>query len=257
MAPAGFETKFRITFLLVKTTATAIGLVGTLLSLMAVAGLVTDRLWLRLTLALIVALVVPLIIADRLLPSDDQRSARGLPTDVLAIVWLGCTVCFAALAGYGTRPMLVREGDRLFADGYPLVARFTWWMAGTRVQLPVAQAPQPAASSSASAEPSALASAPAASSSAPIPQAPDAAFDATAPTSGKADRSPSELFRELSPSVVSIAVKRSGADAGGTGFLVGEEIVATNHHVIEGALAVQVKFMSGEKFTRIELLADD
>ena len=170
--PAGFETKFRITFLLVKTTATAIGLVGTLLSLMAVAGLVTDRLWLRLTLALIVALVVPLIIADRLLPSDDQRSARGLPTDVLAIVWLGCTVCFAALAGYGTRPMLVREGDRLFADGYPLVARFTWWMAGTRVQLPVAQAPQPAASSSASAEPSALASAPAASSSAPIPASP-------------------------------------------------------------------------------------
>ena len=57
--------------------------------------------------------------------------------------------------------------------------------------------------------------------------------------------------------MVSIAVKRSGADAGGTGFLVGEEIVATNHHVIEGALAVQVKFMSGEKFTRIELLADD
>lgn len=257
MPPAGFETKFRITFVLVKAAAIALGLLGTLLSLMAVAGLMTDRLWLRLTLAIVVSLIVPLVIADRLLPSGDQRSARGLPTDVLAVVWLGCTLCFVALAAHGTRAMLAREGDRLLADGYPALARITWWMAAVRVNLPEPPAPLPAPSASASAEPSAPSSAPAASASAPVVPASDAAVEAAAPAMGKADRSPSELFRELSPSVVAIAVKRSGADAGGTGFLVAEEIVATNHHVIEGALAVQVKFMSGEKYSRIELLSDD
>jgi len=154
--------------------------------------------------------------------------------------------------------MLMREGDRLLTDGYRVPARIAWWMAGARVQLPEPQAAAPAASDSASAAPSAFASAvPAASSAAPVSPPPDAATEAATPSSGKSDRSPAELFRELSPSVVSIAVKRSGADAGGTGFLVGEEIVATNHHVIEGAQALQVKFMTGEKYTRIELLADD
>jgi S1-C subfamily serine protease len=34
-------------------------------------------------------------------------------------------------------------------------------------------------------------------------------------------------------------------------------VIATNHHVIEGAAAVRIKFAAGEKFTSVELLADD
>ncbi|MBI5532254.1 MAG: trypsin-like peptidase domain-containing protein [Deltaproteobacteria bacterium] len=265
MAAAGFEAKFRVIFVLVKAASMVVGLIGTLIGLMATTGLVTDRLWLRLTVAIIVALVVPLVIADRMLPANDPTSARGLPTDILAVVWLGCALTFTALAGMATRGLLVREGDRLVADGSPLVARVAYAMARVPVRFPPPPAPTTSASASA---PSASASAPPANAAASAhdaaPSVEDAAtaFDAPAEAASsrdKTERTPADLFKQVSPSVVSISVKqKAGAEGGGTGFLIDREgVIATNHHVVDEATAIRIKFIAGAKYTSAELLVDD
>ena len=99
METAAAEAKLKILYGLVKLASMIVGLIGSLLSLMALVGAVTERLWLRLGVAVIVALIVPLAIADRLIPAADPKRARGLPTDVLALVWLGSTLAVAFFGG--------------------------------------------------------------------------------------------------------------------------------------------------------------
>jgi serine protease Do len=265
MAGVGSEAKFRIIFLLVKTTSMAVGLVGTLIALMATMGLVTERLWLQLAVALIVALVVPLIIADRLIPANDPSRARGLPTDILAVVWLGCALTFTAMAGGTTRGILVREGDRFVAGDQPLAAHVAYAMG----RVPVRWPPPPATSAAASpSAPSASASSPVEQPAAPVASASasladtEVAQDASREAAASRDnneRTPAELFKEVSPAVVSISVKqKGGAEGGGTGFLIDRDgVIATNHHVVDSAASLRIKFISGAKFTSIELLVDD
>ena len=264
MPPAGAESKFRIIFALVKLTSLVVGLSGSLFLLMALIGALTDRLWLRLGGAVVVALVAPLIVADRLIPADDPKRARGLPTDVIAVAWMVLTIAAALLGGGGLRGLLVREADRWAVDGVPAIAAAGYAIAGVRAHWPK---PAPAAASSSPATAGAPAAEADAAPSASLPEgaAPndagheiDASAEASVGKEGR-ERTPAELFKELSPSVVAIAVKqKGGAEGGGTGFLIDREgVIATNHHVVDEAAAIRVKFIAGQKFTSVEILADE
>ena len=91
---AAESSGFRLVRRLLKALAIGLGFVTTLLSLMAVVGLLTENGWIRVLVALVVALAVPAVLSDRLLPDDVER-ARGLPSDVLALVWVGFPLAFA------------------------------------------------------------------------------------------------------------------------------------------------------------------
>jgi hypothetical protein len=73
------------------------------------------------------------------------------------VVLLGVALLFIGLGQPVTRPLLVREGDRLAEDGREVPAHFVYFLGGVR---PV-DAPEPAAS----AAPSASSAAPSASAS--------------------------------------------------------------------------------------------
>src|SRR5690349_8639360 len=107
---------FRLARRSVKALAIGLGFIATLLSLMAVVGLLTANGWIRVLGALVVALAVPAVLSDRLLPDDVER-ARGLPSDVFALVWMGFPLVFAVGFNAATRAMLAREADRLGAAG--------------------------------------------------------------------------------------------------------------------------------------------
>jgi hypothetical protein len=67
--------------------------------------------------------------------------------DVVAMVFLGVALLFVGLGQPVTRPLLVREGDRLAEDGRELPAHFVYFLGGVR---PV-DAPEPAPSAAPSA----------------------------------------------------------------------------------------------------------
>lgn len=243
----------------VKIAALAVGLVGTLISLMAVAGTFVESGWLRFPLALVVAIVVPAVIADRLLPDDDPARARGVPGDVFALTWLTTTVVFAVALHGTTGKLLVREGDRLATAGVGPLAKAAYWLAGVAARDPHAETPAPATSASASAPASASAAPPPPSASAP-PAAADAAPPAPPKKEKEADAlTPAELFKKLAPAVVTVSIKATmGMEGGGTGFLIDEDgTVVTNHHVIEVAKELSIRFMNGAIYEDIDLLTED
>lgn len=239
----------------VKACALAVGFALTLLSLMALVGSLTPNGWARAGAALVVALVVPAVLTDRLLPEgDDLSKAKGLVGDVFAVVWLGFGVLFVvALAGL-SRPMLVREGDRLTASGFATAAKLAYFLGGAAPAspsaLPAPSGAPSAAAASSTAEPAAVAPSAAA---APEP-------DAGPPKKkeDKGDLGPAELFKKLSPSVVTVSFKVRDADGGGTGFLLDKNgTIATNHHVVSQADTLVVKFINGALYDDVELLVED
>jgi len=259
-------SRFALIHGITKIVAIAAGLYLSVLCLMSVVGIFTDHGWARVIIAAVVTVVLPLVVADRVLPAHDPASAKGLASDVLALIWLGFPTLFIIAANRVTSNVLAAEGDRLMQAGWPTTAHVTYLLAGVlAVEVPApAASPNPSAASAgpadattpASASPSAEAagSAPA-SASAEAPPAPTASPPADA---GPGDKTPAELFKMLAPSVVSITTKAGAIEGGGTGFLIDRQgTIATNHHVIEDAQAVRVKFMSGDVFDDVELLADD
>ena len=74
-------SKSRILFGILKLAALCIGGLLTLISLMAIAGLVVDNSWAQLGIALAIALTLPALVADRLLAPDAAKS-DGLVGDV-------------------------------------------------------------------------------------------------------------------------------------------------------------------------------
>jgi serine protease Do len=245
---------------LLKLLAFVVGLPAALLGVMALVGGVTENGYARVGVALLVAFAIPLFIADRLLPDHNPAGARGLVTDVLTVSWALVGFLVAGAAHTVTRPLLIDEGDRLVKSGYVDFARAAYLLAGVRAAIPApaVAAPDPASSSSAG---------PVSSSSAgPADAGPDLAeagapADAGKPaTSGaRAEKTPAELFKELSPSVVNVFAKHGAiGEGGGTGFVVDRNgMIATNHHVIEGASAVRIKFQNGAIYEDVDLLVDE
>ena len=254
----------RVAFLVVKLVAIVVGLVGSLVAVMSMVGVVIENGWLRGLVAGLVVLVPPLLVADRLLPDDTKRAAPGLVSDVFALFWLIIPIGWSVGAHEMSRPLLAREGDRLAAADHDQLASAAYWMASVDVK-PLGSLPAGSASASGSAAPSGSAPAwPAGSVSASaVPlsaSAPEPAVSAPPPrppVSG--DKTPAELFKLLSPSVVTIHVKGEGREeSGGTGFLLDDHgTIATNHHVIAGGKAVQVKFSNGAVFEKVDLLVDN
>lgn len=255
--PSPPSWELRVASLVVKAVAIAGGFAGGLVGLMALVGSFTESGWVRAPVALVVLFGLPLLVADRLIPSDPSRPAGGVVTDVVAIAWSAFVFVFAGLLGGTTGPILGREGDRLARADWPSLASVAYWLGGLRVS---AQGDAPAPSGSASAGPVSSDSPSASDAAAPPADAgapADAAADAAAAPSPKGDKSPAELFQALAPSVVTIFVKGARGQGSGTGFLVDTQgTLATNHHVIDGATNVLVKFKSGARFDTVELLAD-
>jgi serine protease Do len=105
--------RFLVVYGLTKALAILVGAALTTLTLMSVVGVVTSILWVHLGVAILVLLGVPLLLANRLLP-EDQEAAKGVVTDVLAVVW-----SLGALAGVAFAPVLiVREANRLAEAGF-------------------------------------------------------------------------------------------------------------------------------------------
>lgn len=242
----------------VKVTAILVGFVGTLVSLMALVGALTPNGWARFGVALVAAIIVPAVLVDRLLPDDDPTKARGLPGDVFALSWLGFTVVFVVLLAKASSPMLVREGDRLTASGLSTAAALAYLLGGARTE--VVQATEASASASAAGAPSAGSVAPPPSGSA-APESEDAGAETPKPPKKKeepGDLTPSELFKKLAPSVVTISVKAGDAEGGGTGFLIDKSgTIATNHHVVGDAQSVSIRFINGASYEDVDLLAED
>lgn len=243
---------------LLKLAGFIVGFPAAMLGVMALIGGATENSYVRFLGALVLVLGVPLFIADRLLPDHDPTRARGLVSDVLAVAWTLIAFVIAAALGATTRPMLGREGDRLVKAGYPEVGRAAYFLAGFDAQIP---SPEPALSASATTSAAASASSLPllADAAAPLPTAEPVVVDAgklSAPTKG--EKSPADLFKELAPSVVTVTIKKNGSEGGGTGFLVdGDGTIATNHHVIDAAAAVRVKFQNGTVYEDVELLIDE
>jgi serine protease Do len=241
----------------VKAVALAGGLLGTLLVLMALIGSFAESGWIRFPVAIVVAIVVPAVLVDRLLPDDDPARARGLPGDIFALVWLATTVVFVVPLHGTSGKLLAHEGDRLTVAGIGPLARVAYLLAGVRAEASTTPAPEPAASGSASAVPSGVAPPP------PSASAPSVDAGATAPPPKKdkeeGDIAPAELFKKLAPSVVTVSIKAMmGLEGGGTGFLIDDDgTIVTNHHVIEMAKELSIRFMNGAVYEDVYLLTED
>jgi serine protease Do len=244
---------FRAVFGLVKIAAMSGGLVASLLSLMAIVGAFTGNGWARLSVALIVAIGVPLLLVDRLLPEDNREAAAGLSSDLLAVVWLGFPLIFAAGLYSTTRPLLLREGDRLSAAGWGRLGAAAYFIARADAGGSAAVAPV---------KPSKVAVRPdAAVATRPAGDGGVKARRDARPEVGPAravERTPAELFKENAPSVVTISVTTGHGMAGGTGFILDlDGTIATNHHVVNGATAVRIKLQDGSWVDDVELLTSD
>ncbi len=252
--------KLAIVRIIVKAVAIAVGFVGTLLCSMAAVGLVSDNGWVRAGVALVVAIALPAFLADRLLPSDTKDpKAKGLTSDVFALLWLGVPLLFAVALNGVTRPWLAREGDRLRAADQELMSSLAYLLAGVDPQA-AEVAPDPAATASASAVPSAPPSASATASAVPAASASASVAPPPPPKpDGDGDKpTPADLFKKWAPSVVTLKVETPAGSGGGTGFLLDDKgTIATNHHVIEGAQKGTIKFMNGALYEEVWVLAED
>ncbi|MGD0529418.1 MAG: hypothetical protein ABSE49_30045 [Polyangiaceae bacterium] len=138
----------------VKGAAIVLGGVCTFVSFSSIVGIVTGNAWARALVALVLTVVVPMVVADRALPSQNTGKARpGIVVDVVALVLLGVALLFVGLGQPVTRPLLVREGDRLAEDGHEVPAHLVYFLGGVRPVDAPEPAPPPAPSASASGAP--------------------------------------------------------------------------------------------------------
>jgi|SRR5579859_7955265 len=139
----------------VKGLAIAVGAACTYVSFASLAGIVTGNGWVRLVVGLLFTLGLPALAVDRALPAKGSKESRsGIVVNVVALTLLAIAVLFVGLGQPVTRPLLVREGDRLAEDGHEVPAHVVYLMAGVR---PV-DAAEAAAAASASASASGAAS---------------------------------------------------------------------------------------------------
>lgn len=262
--PADNGGALRIARGVVKALALGIGGALSLVCLMALVGLVAESGWIRSIVAVLAMLIVPAVIVDRLLPEDAATEARGLPTDVFALAWLGLGLLFTVGLPGVARPALVNEAERLTQAGYTTLAKLTYFAAGVT---PVA-ATAPTSPSSAQPKHSAPPASAAASPSAAGPAANASGTEEVSPAPSASapprndtpkEKTAAALFEELAPSVVTVSVgDQEQILGGGTGFLIDQRgTIATNHHVIEDAKRVKVSFMKGTTFDEPELLTED
>ncbi len=245
-----------------KIAGIVVGLPAALVSVSALIGAFTENGWVRAIAALVLVIGPPLFVADRLLPGDDPTRGKGVVSDVCAVTWVLVAFLVGGAFHGSTKPLLTREGDRLTAAGWGTLAQVAYVLGGVAAAAPPPSGPDASGSGSAAGSASAPLGSASGSASAPAPATSDSAPPASsAPKKtdkDKGEKTPAELFKENAPSVVNILVKARGGEGGGTGFLIDREgTIATNHHVIDGATQLRVKFLNGAVFEDVELLVDE
>jgi hypothetical protein len=258
---------FSVVNVIVKALALAVGLSLSVLALMSLFGALSSNIWVRLVPAAGLVLALSVVIGIKFFRGKDKKSRKGLPTEVLALVWLGFALAFIGAAPV-TRGLLLAEGDRFASAGLEPLAHVTYWLAGAR-GVPAGGEEEPEEETTQlDADPGyvdagmtkqaeAGSAQPDASTETKVsrPQR-DAGRDAPSEgAKGPQELTPVELFRKAAPSVVTIATISEKGAGGGTGFFIDTQgTVATNHHVIRGAKAVGVKLFDGTWVDETELL---
>ncbi|HEY1696416.1 MAG TPA: hypothetical protein VGG39_29845 [Polyangiaceae bacterium] len=167
--PAG---GFTIATRVVKGLGIAVGGACSFVAFASLVGIVTGNAWARALIALVLCVVFPAFAVDRALPKGDATKGRaGLVVDVVALVLLGIAMLFIGIGQPVTRPLLVKEGDRLAEDDHAIAAHVVYLMAGVRPvdAPPPASPPAPGASAATPGAPVPSASAPPPASAAPSP----------------------------------------------------------------------------------------
>lgn len=259
--PSAAMTKSKLLVTVAKTLALALGGSLTMVSLMAVAGVLVDSGWARLAMATAVALVVPAFIADRLLPGDSVKNT-GVVTDTFALVWMGFGFLFVGLAISYTGDLLREQAQDFSRGGQRRLAAFTAWVAGPAVAsaetvLAPTTGSLPAIEALDAGAPDA--GVPVLATATPTPPTLDAGALLAPPVNEKTSYTPAELFKEWSPAVVTITTRQDAFGmGGGTGFVIDDTgILVTNHHVIDNASSVSVKLLDGKWASNVELLVQD
>jgi hypothetical protein len=108
---------------LLKLAAIVLGFAGTTLSLMALAGVLVERVILHLAVGVFVAVLVPAIIVQWLRPKEDPLVALGLRSETYALLLFGFAVAFVVLEHDRTAPLMLHEADRAAREGLPMLAR--------------------------------------------------------------------------------------------------------------------------------------
>ena len=254
----------------------AIGLGLPLFAVAVAAWLATliENAWIAFAVASAVVILPTLLLVDRLLPADDPRKGRGIPTDLLSMVWLGGAVlCFGPLGSFLHGP-LAAWSDHV--DGSGTVRTIFSFATESSSTEPDVSAPPTDNSNAEDADagpPDAGTATVLDTATEEDAGAPDANEDAAEESdagtdagsvSASAQMSPADIFQAYAASVVSIEVRggetREGEErrGGGTGFIIDARgIIATNHHVIGNATSVRVKLLDGTYATSVELLSDN
>ena len=103
--------------LTLRIVAVLIGLPLSALAVGAWFALLIENAWVAFGVGSAVVILPTLLLVDRLLPADDPRKGRGIPTDVLSMVWLGFAVlCFGPL-GFLLDAPLAAFCDRVDTSG--------------------------------------------------------------------------------------------------------------------------------------------
>lgn len=245
---------------IVKLVALLGGALVTFVGLAALAGSVVSSGWGRAGIALGVGLLVPLIVAEIALARFAPDKRRGVTSDVLAVMYVGFALVFVGLMHAPSRPLLQKEGDRLAHAGWNRTAKLAWALAGGRAAY-VAPTDTPnapkVATKDADKKPEASENADKAEKDKVDKDKADKAKTELRAGDGK-ERTPSQLFTEFAPSVVTISVKGPMGEGGGTGFLLDTAgTIGTNYHVINNATEVKVKLMDGTVIEELEILAEN
>ncbi len=262
---AGFSAIYN----LVKYLAMALGFVVSLLGLMSLVGSALDNLWIQLGIAAVALVGLPLLLAELILPKDINKG-RGMVTEIIALVWMGGALAFLGLGDF-TGPLFAQEAEQLQTT-FPPAATAARWFAGESAANPEQPTPNPEEVAKAETKTS---DADAKTNPKPGEDNKDGAEKKDANKEAKADKdakkkeipidklkpmTPAEIFKTYASSVVTIEVLTLGikVKGGGTGFLLDDKgTIATNHHVIDHASEIRVKFFEGEWISEVEILDKD
>ncbi len=230
---------------IIKLLALIGGAVVTFVGLSAIAGTFVSNGWARLGIAVAVGLLVPLVVAEIALARFSPDKRRGVTSDVLAMMYVGFALVFVGVMHGPSRPVLQKEGDRLALAGWNRTAKLAWALAGGRG--PHVDAPEAVVAVTTQKDDERRDEKPKA----------DEKKSELRTGDGK-ERTPSQLFTEFAPSVVTISVKAPMGEGGGTGFIIDTSgTIATNYHVIQNATDLKVKLMDGTVISELEILAEN
>ncbi len=232
-----------------KLVALVIAAPFTFLALMTLASMLTANVWLQLGLAALAAIALPLWIADRIIVfKGGVEHGRGVTSSVLAGTWSMVPVVVLCLGLGWVSPLLHAEAAILEESPLAPAAKVVRMIALDNteatdvVEQAIEEAPEtqePEETTGETTEETTVeTTASASDDSESEAEAVSEVVTNTPIVSNDARMTPSAVFRRWADSVVAIQVFRGSTElGGGTGFVVARDLVVTNHHVVNSAIA--------------------